>query len=100
MGDSVYVRDFPSKNWMTGSVSEVKDPLSYHVTLSDGRVVRRHVEHVRSRSSLDTDSSTGNNSDVEISTVVPTSADKEDTAETSQPRRSARDRGPPDYLRY
>ena len=100
VGDSVYVRDFPSKSWMTGSVSEVKGPLSYNVTLSDGRVVRRHVEHIRSRSSLDTDSSTGNNSDVEIPTVAPTSADQEDTAETSQPRRSARARGPPDYLRY
>ena len=89
MGDSVYVRDFPSKNWTTGSVSEVKGPLSYYVTLSGGRVVRCHVEHIRCRSSLDTNSSSGINSDVEIPTVAPTSANQEDTAETSQPRRSA-----------
>ena len=55
VGDLVFVKDFPSgKTWLSGSVSEVRGPLSYYVTLLDGRVVRRHVDHIRSRSSQST----------------------------------------------
>lgn len=54
--DPVFVKDFPSgKKWLTGTVSEVKGPLTYLVTLSDGRIVRRHVDHIRSRTSQATD---------------------------------------------
>ena len=57
MGNPVFVKDFPiGKNWLAGTVSAVKGPLSYHVTLTDGRVVRRHVDHVRIRTSSKTES--------------------------------------------
>ena len=56
VGDTVFVRDFPSgKKWLTGSVTEVKGPLSYNVTLSDGRVVRQHIDHIYIRTSSATD---------------------------------------------
>ena len=56
VGNSVFVKDFPiGKNWLAGTISAVKGPLSYHVTLTDGRVVRRHVDHVRIRTSSKTD---------------------------------------------
>ena len=56
MGDLVFVKDFPQgKKWLTGTVSAVKGPLSYHITLTDGRIVRRHVDHVRIRTSTAVD---------------------------------------------
>ena len=107
VGELVFIKDFPSgKQWLPGSVSEVKGPLSYCVTLSDGRVVRRHVDHIRSRTSQAANSSTGNESDIEIPTAPSSEAspvDQDDTdqaAEQPQPCRSARARGAPDFLRY
>ena len=89
----MFVKDFPSgKQWLTGSVTEVKGPLSYHVTLSDGRVVRRHVDHIRVRTSPMTDVVI--ESDVEIPTAMssePTRVEQPDTdqpAKQSQPRMS------------
>ena len=74
-GDLVFVKDFPSgKTWLPGSVSEVRGvPLSYYVTLLDGRVVRRHVDHIRSRSSQSTSPPT-RESDVEIPTALTSTA--------------------------
>ena len=122
VGDLVFVKDFPSgKTWLPGSVSEVRGPLSYYFTLLDGRVVRRHVDHIRSRSSQSASPPTGE-SDVEIPTALTSTAAGQSTeaeltpAETtptdtrvtvqdaaqpasSQPlRRSTRARAPPDYL--
>ena len=34
---------------MPGIIHSITGPLSYRVDLGDGRVVRRHVDHVRSR---------------------------------------------------
>ena len=74
VGDLVFVKDFPSgKKWLSGSVSEVRGPLSYYVTLLDGRVVRRHVDHIRSRSSQST-SPPPRESDVEIPTAQTSTA--------------------------
>ena len=62
--DAVFIREFPSgKTWIPGTVSAVNSPLSYRVELLDGRVVCRHVDHVRARTST-MDASLDN--DVEI----------------------------------
>ena len=85
---------------MTG----VKGPLSYHVTLPDGRIVRRHVDHIRIRTSPTTEVVI--DSDTEIPTAPlsePAQVGQPDTdqpAEPPQPRRSIRARAPPDYLHY
>ena len=64
VGDAVFIREFPSgKTWIPGTVSAVNSPLSYRVELPDGRVVGRHVDHVRARTST-MDASLDN--DVEI----------------------------------
>ena len=56
VGDQVFIREFPNgRDWLPGSVIEVRGPLTYVVMLADGRCVRRHVEHVRVRTS-ETDS--------------------------------------------
>ena len=52
-GDEVYAEDFSASNekWIPGVIQKVTGPLSYHIQLSDGHVIRRHVDSVRSRSS-------------------------------------------------
>ena len=51
VGDSVYTRDFSasSPTWIPGTVVKVTGPLSYHIKLMDGGIVRRHVDAVRTR---------------------------------------------------
>ena len=52
VGDQVFIRKFPNgRDWLPGSVIEVRGPLTYVVMLADGHCVRRHVEHVRVRTS-------------------------------------------------
>ena len=47
MGNAVFVCEFPSgKKWLDG-ITLVNGPLSYHVELTDGQVIRRHVDHIR-----------------------------------------------------
>ena len=108
VGDAVFVRDFPSgKQWLTGSVIEVRGPLSYHVTLSDGRIIRRHIDHIRIRTSSVTDAAT--ESDIEILTASSSESSHVEQSEPSdttqsqveqpQLRRSTRAQTQPDYLR-
>ena len=49
--DPVYVKDFstPNNAWIPGKVVKVTGPLSYHVEVQPGKVVRRHVDAVRKR---------------------------------------------------
>jgi transcription initiation factor TFIID subunit TAF12 len=49
-GDPVYVRNMAQgATWLPGTIVEVRGPVSYTVSLEDGRLVRRHVDHLRSR---------------------------------------------------
>ena len=42
------MRDFPTgKKWLPGTVTQVRGPLLFLVTLDDGRVLRRHINHIR-----------------------------------------------------
>lgn len=58
VGDNVYTRDFSTTPvaWIPGKVTKVTGPLSYHIELEDGRVVRRHVDAVRTRDNVSTNS--------------------------------------------
>ena len=104
VGDSVFVRDFPhQKHWLPGVVAEVKGSLFYHVSLLDGRVVQRHVEHIRIRTCSSTDTNNSSNTDTEIPPVeasphtecVPPT--QEVTPAQPRQRQSNRTRAPPDY---
>ena len=100
IGDQVFVKEFPSgKDWLEGTITEVRGPLTYHVTLSDGRVIRRHVDHLRKRTSQT--SNLPVTSDIEIpSPSIQADLGTELRDPQSQPRTSAREQVPPDYLRY
>ena len=46
--DPVFVRNFGNKTplWLIGHIKEQTGPLSYQITLDDGRVIRHHVDHI------------------------------------------------------
>jgi transposase InsO family protein len=49
VGDSVYVKDLLNKNkWLLGTITQRNGPHSYVVLLQDGRLWRRHADHLRS----------------------------------------------------
>ena len=54
VADTVYVKDFTTypSTWTPGEVVKVTGPLSYHIELLSGQVVRRHVDAIRSRKTL------------------------------------------------
>ncbi|KAM3602656.1 uncharacterized protein V6R79_008254 [Siganus canaliculatus] len=61
--DCVYVRNFSSSNnqqWLPGIILKRNGPVSYVVQLADGRIFRRHQDHVRLRhdSGLESDCAT------------------------------------------
>ena len=48
VGDAVFVCNFGTgPNWITGKITACRGPVSFEVELDDGKVVRRHVDHVR-----------------------------------------------------
>ena len=46
--------------WLSGVFMAIRGPLSYEVTLSDHRVMRRHVDHLKSCASSSMDSGSDN----------------------------------------
>ena len=99
IGDTVFIRDFPAgKNWLPGTVTQTKGPLSFLIKLVDGRVIRRHIDHIRERSPLAT-------------APLPIHPSRDDWPDDTIPytpnppnqshdalRRSSRNRKPPDRL--
>ena len=50
VGDTVFVMNFSGKTkWLHGVIVEQTGPVSFRIRLEDGRVVRRHIDRVRSR---------------------------------------------------
>ena len=48
--ETVYVRNFgPGQKWLPGTIVATTGPVSYCVLLEDGRVWRRHQDHMRQR---------------------------------------------------
>ena len=102
----MYVKDFPNaKSWLPGKIIEVRGPLSYHVELNDGRIVRRHVDAVCARSAAVHPNTNASDNDQEIPPIgVPETPDSADNSEAPEqpvppPRRtSSRVRTQPDYF--
>ena len=51
LGEDVFVKNFTPGSfqpaWLAGVVEAIQGPLSYRVQLTDNRIVRRHIDHVR-----------------------------------------------------
>ena len=99
IGDTVFVRDFPSgKNWLPDTLAQSKGPLSFLIKLDDGRVIRRHIDHIRERSatvSLSYPTSCDDWADEHFPSNSNTSPELTKQSNT-EPRRSSRIRKPPD----
>ena len=97
IGDAVLVKNQTSgPKWLPGQVQEVRGPVTYTVLLQDGRVMKRHVDHIHSRTV---------NIDVQPDDAVddfypfPSSSSSKSTdmpSVTPPLRRSNRIRNPPD----
>ena len=68
VGDLVYTRDFstPTVTWTPGSVVKVNGPLLYHIELADGRTIRRHVDAIRKRHSVQVNSHPPTNDSADV----------------------------------
>ena len=112
----VYVKNHTgtTPRWLAGVVTKVTGPLSYVVRLQDGKIVRRHVDHIKKRSvcadvrvSPDQvadhshvglpESETDQENEPEPS-VPETDHAESGTIESVPPRRSTRVRKAPDYF--
>ena len=101
--DSIFIRNFTSgSKWIPGVVVEVKGDLTIYVELEDGRIIRRHIDHVRSRS-CSTTSTTDDTDDFLPSFLSPNSstppqADVQPSLAPSTSRCSTRIRRPPNQF--
>ena len=51
VGDTVYTRNYAQgPKWLPGTVVEIEGLVLLHIKLSDGRILRRHIDQVRPRS--------------------------------------------------
>ena len=54
INDTVYVENFAQgSKWLEGIVEEIRGPLTYMIKLPDGRILKRHVDHIRNRISAE-----------------------------------------------
>lgn len=50
VGSKVYAKNFgQGQRWLSGEVKEVTGPVSFLIQLEDGRLIRRHQDHIRVR---------------------------------------------------
>ena len=83
-GDPVYIHDFTQgAPWLPGAIVEVCGPVSYTVSLEDGRVMRRHVDHLSSRELSDMTHSNPTTSNWDNTLSVPLSAEAESESDPS-----------------
>ena len=99
--DKVFVRNFGGgEKWLPGVVSDCKGPLSFIITLEDGRTKKCHIDHMRARTS---DSSPIPEHPVEDPLLIPSPPEPGppvEQPEQAAPRRSTRIRNPPDRLGF
>ena len=105
IGAPVFVKNFTSGPvWLPGKVTNTKGSCSYEVELLDGRIVCRHGDHIRTRTTTVDQTATVTDTDDPLMDLgVPPQQTDEEPPETtngssSTPvlRRSTRNRQPPD----
>ena len=42
------VKDFIAQKWIPGEIVDVTGPLSYSIQIENGKIIRRHVDHIKS----------------------------------------------------
>ena len=97
--DPVFIRNFDKSGpaWLPGIICEVKGPLTYFVELADKRIFRRHIEHIRKRTSEEATTNLPEEDDDPLPTTAPTSTREDNDTSTplavepaAEPRRLTR----------
>ena len=100
IGDAVFVKNCGNgPNWLPGEVKEVRGPVSYGIMLNDGRLLKRHIDHIRIRTVPDSTMTYSENNfhDFLPFSVVTNESDNISSSASNLPlRRSSRVRRPPD----
>ena len=93
IGESVYIRNFNTRpQWVSGKIRAPIGNVSYEIVLDDGRICRRHVDHIRKRFDVPSDSPVV---DLPSFTITPTPstldshAENESFVQPKSPIRSA-----------
>ncbi|XP_065906439.1 uncharacterized protein [Dysidea avara] len=104
VGDSVFVTNFNNgPKWLSGTIHDVRGPVSFTVSLTDSRLVRKHIDQIRFRT-VTVELNDNKNDDVDF-LVLPsststwtTSIDRTPSSVTASPAvcRSNRICHPPD----
>ena len=108
-GQTVWVKNHTAgRRWLPGTISKVLGQQRFHITLEDGRVVDRHIDHVRSRVThmrvdppiepviIDPDTTSNSGGTDSNSPLAADSPAGQRDPPVPTLRRSSRDRQPPD----
>ena len=103
VGESVLVRNFSmGQHWLAGKVLSECGPMSFNIELTDGRVVRRHYNHIRPNTKYESDppeeirTGNGDLDAIELPNAEPGAMVGEGVENVPTLRRSTRLRFPPD----
>ena len=81
-GEKVYVRNFGTGNtWVPGEIAESSGPVSFLVKCGDGKLIRRHQDHMRHRKD-DKPLDQPNQESVDVGIDVNTNDETPENAET------------------
>ena len=97
--DPVFAKNFSTSgpSWIPGTISEVRGKYAFTIQLADGRVARRHIDHIRLRTC--TEHTTKGNTDYDfLLESPPTAGANSNNAAEPELRRSARTRNAPKRL--
>ena len=94
LSDPVYVKNFHKQDsqWLPGEITKINGPRTFTITLTTGKVVRRHIEHIRLRTCDDHVKGSEDDYDFLQSSQPPTAEP------IDNPRRSSRIRNAPARL--
>ncbi len=104
LNESVYVSDLPAKDsWLPGIITKEFGTRTFEIRLSDDRIVRRHIDHIRQRSITSPNNSTQSDWVVpEVTSLAqptpPSVASAQAPPQVLPPRRSGRVVRQPDRL--
>ena len=98
VGNKVFVKNPTSgPPWLSGHIIKIRGPVSYTVRLSDGRIMRKHVDQIRERTVIVDEPKDESFDDFWSVPPAVSHNDAQNTSRTTGPplRRSTRVRGPP-----
>lgn len=101
LNDDVFVKNFASAgpNWLSGKIVAAKGPVSYDIQLKNGKVVHRHLDHIRTSFPMPAKEPEDDSDNVNITLLVEPVDEPETATDGAEdpplPRKSKRTIRPP-----